>query len=137
MESNLCGMLELHSRGKSLLNWSEPLWEQRLKQSIVTYNKPASYITLDIVSEIYINLKRWSYLVSDTWLWICYAGDIKGYIFNNTSWFQVLKVYPYPVTVTLIQFAVGTVLVLFMWGFNLYKRPKISGTQVVTMILKL
>lgn len=52
-------------------------------------------------------------------------------------WFQVLKVYPYPVTVTLVQFAVGTVLVLFMWGFNLYKRPKISGSQVRTMVLKL
>lgn len=52
-------------------------------------------------------------------------------------WFQVLKVYPYPVTVTLVQFAVGTALVLFMWGFNLYKRPKISGSQVLTMVLKL
>lgn len=43
---------------------------------------------------------------------------------------QVLKVFHYPVTVTVIQFAVGTVLVALMWTFNLYKRPKITGVQV-------
>lgn len=43
---------------------------------------------------------------------------------------QVLRVYPYPLTVTVAQFAVGTVLVILMWTFNLYKRPKISGAQV-------
>ena len=51
------------------------------------------------------------------------------------AWFpflcsQVLKVFHYPVTVTVIQFAVGTVLVALMWTFNLYKRPKITGAQV-------
>ena len=39
--------------------------------------------------------------------------------------------FPFPVTVTAVQFAVGTVLVLLMWGLNLYKRPKISGAQVI------
>lgn len=38
--------------------------------------------------------------------------------------------FPYPVTVTLVQFTMGSILVLSMWGFNLYKRPKISGAQV-------
>lgn len=45
---------------------------------------------------------------------------------------QVLKVFPYPATVTGIQFAVGTVVVLLMWGLNLYKKPKISGAQVLS-----
>ncbi|CAM8877755.1 unnamed protein product [Rhodiola kirilowii] len=40
------------------------------------------------------------------------------YLFNIDNK-QVLKVFPTPVTITLIQFAVGTVLVLFMWGSNL------------------
>ncbi|KAG6746022.1 hypothetical protein POTOM_050534 [Populus tomentosa] len=48
----------------------------------------------------------------------------------------VLKVFPNPVTVTAVQFAVGTVLVIFMWTFNLYKKPKISGAQLA-MILPL
>lgn len=34
-------------------------------------------------------------------------------------------------TVTVIQFAVGSVLVIFMWMFNLYKKPKVSAGQVI------
>ncbi|CAK7328880.1 unnamed protein product [Dovyalis caffra] len=61
------------------------------------------------------------------------------YIFNiyfNIYNKQVLKVFPNPVTVTAVQFAVGTVLVIFMWTFNLYKKPEISGAQLA-MILPL
>ncbi|WVZ20041.1 hypothetical protein V8G54_007363 [Vigna mungo] len=43
---------------------------------------------------------------------------------------KVLKAFHYPVTVTVVQFAVGTVLVAIMWGLNLYKRPKISGAML-------
>ncbi|XP_011028551.1 PREDICTED: triose phosphate/phosphate translocator, non-green plastid, chloroplastic-like [Populus euphratica] len=63
-------------------------------------------------------------------LW--YLFNIYFNIYNK----QVLKVFPNPVTVTAVQFAVGTVLVIFMWTFNLYKRPKISGAQLA-MILPL
>lgn len=46
-------------------------------------------------------------------------------------WFlQVLKALHAPMTVTLVQFAVGSVLITFMWALNLYKRPKISAAQV-------
>ncbi|KAL8123448.1 triose phosphate/phosphate translocator, non-green plastid, chloroplastic-like [Apium graveolens] len=47
---------------------------------------------------------------------------------------QVLKVFPYPVTITAAQFAVGTVLVILMWTSNLYKRPKISGAQLIAIL---
>ncbi|KAE8663933.1 Phosphoenolpyruvate/phosphate translocator 1 [Hibiscus syriacus] len=56
-------------------------------------------------------------------LW--YLFNIYFNIYNK----QVLKVYHYPVTVTVIQFAVGTVLVALMWTFNLYKRPKITASS--------
>ncbi|KAJ1418279.1 Triose phosphate/phosphoenolpyruvate translocator [Sesbania bispinosa] len=46
----------------------------------------------------------------------------------------VLKAFHFPVTVTAVQFAVGSVLVSFMWGFNLYKRPKISGAQLAAIL---
>ncbi|XP_028056987.1 triose phosphate/phosphate translocator, chloroplastic-like [Camellia sinensis] len=46
----------------------------------------------------------------------------------------VLKVFPYPITITTVQFAVGTILVLFMWTCNLYRRPKISGAQLVAIL---
>ena len=42
--------------------------------------------------------------------------------------------YPYPVTVTAIQFAVGTVIVFLMWGLNLYKKPRVSGSQVFDVV---
>lgn len=61
-------------------------------------------------------------------LW--YLFNIYFNIYNK----QVLKVFHYPVTVTVAQFAVGTVLVLFMWGFNLYKRPKISAAQLAAIV---
>uniref|UniRef100_A0A164UM35 Sugar phosphate transporter domain-containing protein n=1 Tax=Daucus carota subsp. sativus TaxID=79200 RepID=A0A164UM35_DAUCS len=61
-------------------------------------------------------------------LW--YLFNIYFNIYNK----QVLKVYPYPVTVTAVQFAVGTVLVMFMWTSNLYRRPKISGAQLVAIL---
>ncbi|KAK1361032.1 Glucose-6-phosphate/phosphate translocator-like protein [Heracleum sosnowskyi] len=65
-------------------------------------------------------------------------GSLFGhwYLFNiyfNICNKQVLKVSPYPVTITAVQFAVGTVLVLF-WTTNLYKRPKISGAQLLAIL---
>ncbi|KAG6525573.1 hypothetical protein ZIOFF_015535 [Zingiber officinale] len=46
----------------------------------------------------------------------------------------VLKVFPFPLTVTTVQFAVGAALVLFMWATNLYKRPKISASQLAAIL---
>ncbi|XVF50326.1 hypothetical protein PTKIN_Ptkin04bG0087800 [Pterospermum kingtungense] len=61
-------------------------------------------------------------------LW--YLFNIYFNIYNK----QVLKVFHYPVTVTVIQFAVGTVLVAVMWTFNLYKRPKITAAQLAAIL---
>lgn len=61
-------------------------------------------------------------------LW--YVSNIYFNIFNK----QVLKVYPYPVTISLIQFAIGTLLILIMWSFNLYKRPNITKSQLVAIV---
>nr|AAF86907.1 phosphoenolpyruvate/phosphate translocator precursor [Mesembryanthemum crystallinum] len=59
-----------------------------------------------------------------------YLFNIYFNIYNK----QVLKVFHYPVTVTVIQFAVGSVLVGLMWLFNLYKRPKISMGQLAAIL---
>ncbi|XP_042502401.1 phosphoenolpyruvate/phosphate translocator 1, chloroplastic-like [Macadamia integrifolia] len=61
-------------------------------------------------------------------LW--YLFNIYFNIYNK----QVLKVYAFPVTVTTFQFFMGTVLVILMWTFNLYKRPKISGSQLLAIM---
>ncbi|KAK9104436.1 hypothetical protein Scep_021280 [Stephania cephalantha] len=61
-------------------------------------------------------------------LW--YLFNIYFNIYNK----QVLKVFTFPVTITTFQFAVGTALVLFMWTFNLYKKPEISGAQLAAIL---
>ncbi|KAJ9568116.1 hypothetical protein OSB04_004082 [Centaurea solstitialis] len=61
-------------------------------------------------------------------LW--YLFNIYFNIYNK----QVLKVFPNPITVTTVQFAVGSVLVFLMWTFNLHKRPKISGAQLLAIL---
>ncbi|KAK7389082.1 hypothetical protein VNO78_23914 [Psophocarpus tetragonolobus] len=61
-------------------------------------------------------------------LWILF--NIYFNIYNK----QVLKVYHFPLTVSTLQFAVGTLLVAFMWGFNLYKRPKLSAAQLAAIL---
>ncbi|KAG6527655.1 phosphoenolpyruvate/phosphate translocator 2, chloroplastic-like [Zingiber officinale] len=76
---------------------------------------------------------------SDGMLQTLQLGSLFGlwYLFNiyfNIYNKQVLKVFPFPLTVTTVQFAVGTVLVLFMWATNLYKRPKISASQLVAIL---
>ncbi|KAI3997679.1 hypothetical protein MKX01_040652 [Papaver californicum] len=48
--------------------------------------------------------------------------------------FSLWYVHPYPVTISLIQFAIGTLLILIMWTFNLYKRPNITKSQLVAIV---
>ncbi|KAL3618053.1 hypothetical protein CASFOL_038374 [Castilleja foliolosa] len=69
-------------------------------------------------------------LVLGTLFGLWYLFNIYFNIYNK----QVLKAFHYPMTVTLVQFAVGTVLVTTMWTLNLYKRPKISGAQLVAIL---
>nr|ACG37546.1 triose phosphate/phosphate translocator, non-green plastid,chloroplast precursor [Zea mays] len=69
-------------------------------------------------------------------LWL---GSLFGlwYLFNiyfNIYNKQVLKVFPYPINITEVQFAVGTVAALFMWITGIIKRPKISGAQLVAIL---
>ncbi|XP_027330877.1 triose phosphate/phosphate translocator, non-green plastid, chloroplastic-like [Abrus precatorius] len=61
-------------------------------------------------------------------LWIIF--NIYFNIYNK----QVLKVYHFPLTVTALQFAVGALIVSFIWAFNLYKRPKLSATQLAAIL---
>ncbi|KAJ8623049.1 hypothetical protein MRB53_031578 [Persea americana] len=59
------------------------------------------------------------------------------YIFNiyiNILNKQILKVFPYSMTMTAGHFAFGSVFVLLMWSSNLYKIPKISYSQLVAIL---
>uniref|UniRef100_A0A7N0U0Z3 Sugar phosphate transporter domain-containing protein n=1 Tax=Kalanchoe fedtschenkoi TaxID=63787 RepID=A0A7N0U0Z3_KALFE len=60
-------------------------------------------------------------------LWIVF--NIYFNIYNK----QVLKVFPYPATLSALQFLCGAVLVVIMWAFNLYKKPKINADQLAAI----
>ncbi|KAK9221433.1 hypothetical protein WN944_009859 [Citrus x changshan-huyou] len=61
-------------------------------------------------------------------LW--YLLNIYFNIFNK----QVLKVFPYPTTVTAFQFGCGTVMIILMWTLNLYARPKLTRSQFAVIL---
>ncbi|XP_051133462.1 phosphoenolpyruvate/phosphate translocator 1, chloroplastic-like [Andrographis paniculata] len=61
-------------------------------------------------------------------LW--YLFNIYFNIYNK----QVLKAFHYPMTVTLVQFSLGSALIVLMWTFNLYKRPKVTGAQLAAIL---
>ncbi|KAL0921414.1 hypothetical protein M5K25_008481 [Dendrobium thyrsiflorum] len=61
-------------------------------------------------------------------LW--YLFNIYFNIYNK----QVLKVFPNPLTITTCQFLIGTVFVLFVWTTNLYRRPKITSSQLLAIL---
>ena len=43
---------------------------------------------------------------------------------------NVLKVFPYPITCTVLQFGVGSLLAMAMWTLGLYPKPDISSQTV-------
>ena len=42
----------------------------------------------------------------------------------------MLKVFPYPITCTVLQFGVGSLLAITMWTLGLHPKPQISGQTV-------
>ncbi|CAI9111189.1 OLC1v1011345C1 [Oldenlandia corymbosa var. corymbosa] len=62
---------------------------------------------------------------------VWYLLNIYFNIYNK----QVLKVFPYPATVSAFQFGCGTVLILLMWSFNLHPKPKITKSQFTSISL--
>ncbi|KAM0068312.1 putative triose phosphate/phosphoenolpyruvate translocator, sugar phosphate transporter [Helianthus debilis subsp. tardiflorus] len=61
---------------------------------------------------------------------VWYLLNIYFNIFNK----QVLKVFPYPTTVTTFQFGCGTLLILIMWTLKLHPRPKFHKSQIVPVL---
>ncbi|CAK9195478.1 unnamed protein product [Sphagnum troendelagicum] len=61
-------------------------------------------------------------------LW--YLFNIYFNIYNK----QVLKVFPFPITITNLQFAVGGVFVLLMWATGLHKKPSVTQNQLASVL---
>nr|XP_043606828.1 phosphoenolpyruvate/phosphate translocator 1, chloroplastic-like [Erigeron canadensis] len=82
------------------------------------------------VAAVEVKSKLAETLVLGSLFGLWYLFNIYFNIYNK----QVLKVFPNPITVTTVQFAVGTVIVFLMWTLNLHKRPKISGGQLLAIL---
>ncbi|KDP46439.1 hypothetical protein JCGZ_10279 [Jatropha curcas] len=63
-------------------------------------------------------------------LGIWYLLNIYYNIFNK----QVLKVYPFPATVTAFQCGCGMLMVIIMWSLNLYHRPRLTRSQLAVIL---
>ncbi|KAJ6298596.1 hypothetical protein OIU76_019701 [Salix suchowensis] len=61
---------------------------------------------------------------------IWYLLNIFFNIFNK----QVLKVYPFPATITAFEFGCGTVMINIMWALNLCNRPKLTRPQILAIL---
>ncbi|XP_061359611.1 phosphoenolpyruvate/phosphate translocator 2, chloroplastic-like [Gastrolobium bilobum] len=59
-----------------------------------------------------------------------YLLNIYFNIYNK----QVLKVYPFPATVTAFQLGFTTLMINLMWTMHLHPRPKISGSQLASIL---
>lgn len=67
-----------------------------------------------------------AYIVFSTWE--SQLGLIRLLNFHCSS--QVLRVYPYPATVTAFQLGCGTLMISIMWLLKLHPRPKVTPSQV-------
>ncbi|KAL3720273.1 hypothetical protein ACJRO7_005150 [Eucalyptus globulus] len=59
-----------------------------------------------------------------------YLLNIYFNIYNK----QVLKVYPFPATVTAFEFGCGTVIILLMWASRLHPFPKLTRSQLALIL---
>merc|ERR1711871_757659 len=63
-----------------------------------------------------------------------FAGWYFFNIYFNIANKQVLKVFTVPISCTWLQFLVGSVLALSMWGLRLHKAPKISKDLLLKIL---
>ncbi|KAI6671294.1 hypothetical protein NL676_006179 [Syzygium grande] len=61
---------------------------------------------------------------------VWYLLNICYNIYNK----QVLKVYPFPATVTAFQCGCGTVIILLMWASGLHPFPRLTRSQLATIL---
>eukprot|EP00271_Cylindrocystis_brebissonii_P012834 TRINITY_DN32343_c0_g1_i1.p1 TRINITY_DN32343_c0_g1~~TRINITY_DN32343_c0_g1_i1.p1 ORF type:complete len:483 (+),score=85.23 TRINITY_DN32343_c0_g1_i1:180-1451(+) len=68
-----------------------------------------------------------------------FLGGLFGawYYFNiifNVYNKQVLNAFPYPVTMTQLQFGAGTLVAFFFWATGILSRPKLSADQILAIL---
>eukprot|EP00803_Ostreobium_quekettii_P001284 evm.model.scf_105.9 EVM.evm.TU.scf_105.9 scf_105:93366-99084(+) len=75
-------------------------------------------------------------LARTLFLGLLFAGWYGANVYFNIYNKQVLKVFPFPITCTLLQFFAGSVLAVLSWATGLLKAPKFDK-KLLTMIFPL
>lgn len=78
--------------------------------------------------------KQTSGLVQSLQLGFMFATWYLLNIYFNIYNKQVLKVYPFPATVTVFQFGFASLVSNLIWTLNLHPRPKISRSQLTAIL---
>lgn len=65
---------------------------------------------------------------------LMFVGWYGTNIYFNIFQKQVLKLFPYPLASTNIQFAIGSLLALLFWGTGLVKKPKVDLATVKSIV---
>ncbi|KAJ0905738.1 putative triose phosphate/phosphoenolpyruvate translocator, sugar phosphate transporter [Helianthus annuus] len=114
-------------RSYSIFN-SSSILKKRIHYDIVVARAAASASEASGESSNAAEIGRTLQLAAMFGVW--YLLNIYFNIFNK----QVLKVFPYPTTLTTFQFGCGTLMVLIMWTLKLHPRPKFHKSQIVPVL---
>ncbi|GJY77131.1 phosphoenolpyruvate/phosphate translocator 2, chloroplastic-like protein [Tanacetum coccineum] len=113
---------------KYLINNSSFLSPKRVRNDLEVVKAAASTPESSDESVKPVQIRRTLQLAGMFGVW--YSLNIYFNIFNK----QVLKVFPYPTTVTTFQFGCGTLMILIMWTLKLHPRPKIHKSQIIPVL---
>ena len=111
-----------------VLTSSWPGKKKKKKNSPLLSFKTKTSTSDDASSASSSNLARTALLGGLFAAW--YAFNIWFNIYNK----QVLKVFPYPLSCTTLQFAVGSALAALMWLFKLHPAPKVDKALIEAVL---
>ncbi|GMY10870.1 phosphoenolpyruvate/phosphate translocator 2, chloroplastic-like, partial [Fagus crenata] len=68
------------------------------------------------------------------WVWALGFGFLRRQNGFGRWDVEVLKVFPFPATVTAFQFGLASLTIILMWTSNFYTRPKITTSQLTAIL---
>lgn len=83
-------------------------------------------IKSEVEADASARIRLWEYVVDKAVLISLFAGWYSASIVFNYYNKQALRALPLPMTMTALQFGVGTIISLLSWGIGMVQRPKLT-----------